>query len=175
MQLEDVRLKIRELQSEDYNLYMDLAREHRLFRRFYVSAPEETKRSYWKMVTESGAEYFSIFEKETGEFCGSLSVQYREEKQYYQYSIDILGKFQHMGYGRIATKMFMDWIAEERDCHYMFLEIPTDNIYAKSMFEKLGAKEQEIDLNDTQALRQMIENATGSSSASNVKKYELEF
>lgn len=175
MQLEGVRLNIRELQPEDYGLYIELAREHRLFRRFYVSSPEETKRSYWKMVTESGAEYFSIFETETGEFCGSLSIQYREEKQHYQYSIDILSKYQRMGYGRIATKMFMDWLAQERDCHYLFLEISTDNMYAKSMFEKLGAKEQEIDLNDTQALRQMIENATGGSSASNVKKFELEF
>lgn len=175
MELEGIRLNIREIQSEDYDLYTTLAMEHRLFRRFYVSAPEETKRSYWKMVTESGAEYFSIFEKETGEFCGSLSVQFREEKQYYQYSIDILGKHQRKGYGRIATEMFMEWIAAERDCHYFFLEIPTDNAHAKSMFEKLGAKEQEIDLNDTQALRQMIENATGGGSLSNVKKFDLGF
>lgn len=175
MQLEGARLKIRELQPEDYQLYTELAMEHRLFRRFYVSAPEETKRSYWKMVTESGAEYFSIFESETGAFCGSLSVQYREEKKYYQYSIDILGRYQRMGYGRIATEMFMEWIANERDCHYLFLEIPTDNAHAKSMFEKLGAKEQEIDLNDTVALRQMIENAAGGGSTSNVKKFELEF
>ncbi len=176
MQIETDRLLIRSIEEDDFNDYAQLAKEHKFFRRFYVTSEEETKNSYWRMVRSSGDEYFSMFLKITGEFCGSMYLKKPDRKRHW-FGIDILSKFQNQNICQEAVGAILKWVKEDREWDYLNLEVGAENAHAKHVFENMGAEliDEKVDPSDMslEELLQNINNSNDKPYARNRRNYIL--
>lgn len=121
------------------------------------------KRNYWDCITlevDKTQEHFvadnkqSLVEAAFEENLYTLGI-YDEEKMIgfilYDYDENIPGwsmsrfmidkKYQGRGYGKKATKEFLDYFKENHDADKIYISVSLDNIIARKMYSEIGFTE----------------------------------
>ena len=133
---ESEKLIIRPYNENDFEYFLQLQFEDPVMQSF---GKDIIRSSTYKVLEESTCERFSIFEKNTKQYCGNIEFHKDSSEEYPEIGITLLTEKQNMGIGTEAVRLFCNGIYLERGVNVVLVRVEQENVRSKHLFEKLGA------------------------------------
>lgn len=141
------RLILRGFDDDDLYYLLRLRNNARVVRGVTAEpvVPQPTKyKEYLKTLAESSTIWFTIFQKETGQFMGQCSIKMAEpvKNRDGSFGISMLPEFWGKGYGTEATWFTVDHAFKALGVQRVSLDVLEGNEAAIKLYKKIGFKEE---------------------------------